>query len=543
MADPPTGSLSEPCSGFPPPDAPLLASGTPGPTDQRDFMFVGFQSDGSQAVAFGRRERIFVHKRFHQKRKQASIDRLRSRVPSNPVLQDDKERQEAAADAKKSTLIQVRRKRVSLTACPSQRFGDPFSACAMPMTGKLWMYLHDFRVHIISGAYPFDASQMQVWWAQHAINSPAVLQICACRAAEHKALLGYNQGCSSDVIQKSIKDSIYFRLKVIKTLNDLLQDPVKPATEATVLIVSAIMGNESFGANFEALRAHTTGLRTLVSMIGGLDSLDHMMLSTIYQGALMLAALQNTKPIFPMLAKFRDAVQHEPQIFHNKEIKYECTIPAALASLGTRFTTAPWHTDINPTLMCLIESFRRLIWHFEIGTLFPNVVAPTDNDLFVIIQHDLLSTHYTSKALKSPSMNEPLRQCLLIYLYIRASSFQDLPIMRCMVENLRQSLAIPALPHFYATAPDLLFWILFIGGMASQGYNSHSWFVSHLADVAGGLGLEEWAQVRALLGRFFYTDRAGNTAAEDLWSEVVLLAGSYRYIAPKPRLVVIEMDD
>ncbi|KAL2797951.1 hypothetical protein BJX66DRAFT_72505 [Aspergillus keveii] len=565
---PPKHGSSKPRAGIPP------------TTGQQDFMFVDFQGDGSDGVSFGQRQRVFVQKRFHREKKQASIDRLKSRVPANRVrvlqhgvdkeMKKEKESQDAVAadtEAKQPTTRgQARHREVSLTARPSQRYGDPFSAAAAPMTGKLWMYLHHFTVHIISISYPVNTPQMEAWWARHAVASSAVLQTCAWRAAENTALLGSSRGMPSDVIEKSIKDSLYYRLSAIKSINESIQDPVTPATESTVLLVSAQLGNESFCANLDVLPAHAKGLTTLVAMVGGLEALDHLMLSTIYQGALMLAALEDTVPIFPMLPKFRHGTLHEPKIFNVKErIQYQCEVPGSLSSLGIRFTTAHWSaTILHPKMKYLVEAFRRLIHHFEVATVFPKNVAPTDNDLFVLMQHELLSTRYTSPPSKDedeeekevdskdmkrsttttiPNINDSLRLSLLVYLYTRVSQFQNLPIMRCMVENFRQSLIAADMSYFQRTAPDLLFWILFIGGMASQGYASHPWFVAHLAELARDLGLQEWeGQVRPLLGEFFYTDRPGQTAAEDLWSELVLLAGPWRYIAPKPRLVVIEMD-
>ncbi|KAL2808317.1 hypothetical protein BJX63DRAFT_39051 [Aspergillus granulosus] len=159
------------------------------------------------------------------------------------------------------------------------------------------------------------------------------------------------------------------------------------------------------------------------------------------------------------------------------------------------------------------------------------------NDLFVLLQYELLSTHYEKS---NNDLNEPLRLLLIIYLFIRVAHFQNLPIIRCMTETLRENQV--GLAYFQNTAPDLLFWVLFIGGMVSQGYRSHPWFVHHLADMAPLLGLVEWTgHVRPMLGEFFYTDKAGQTGAEDLWSEVRVLAGSHRHIAPKPRLLGFTM--
>ncbi|KAL2850507.1 hypothetical protein BJX68DRAFT_266713 [Aspergillus pseudodeflectus] len=110
-----------------------------------------------------------------------------------------------------------------------------------------------------------------------------MLQTCAFRAAENKALVESIHGVSSNIIQKSINDSIYLHIKARKALNNLRQDPAGSATHPTVLLVSALVSNEAFGTNFEILTAHKEGLKPLVLMMGGLDDLEHLMLSTIYQ--------------------------------------------------------------------------------------------------------------------------------------------------------------------------------------------------------------------------------------------------------------------
>jgi hypothetical protein len=114
-------------------------------------MFVDFQTDGSEgAASFGRRKMIFVHKRFHQQKKQASIERLRLRFPADRVALQEidtkgSEENPQVEKAKRRNIgrPQVRsQKAVSLTTSPSQRYGDPFPSFAIPITGKLWMYLH-----------------------------------------------------------------------------------------------------------------------------------------------------------------------------------------------------------------------------------------------------------------------------------------------------------------------------------------------------------------------------------------------------------------
>lgn len=102
-------------------------------------------------------------------------------------------------------------------------------------------------------------------------------------------------------------------------------------------------------------------------------------------------------------------------------------------------------------------------------------------------------------------------------------------MMHHLVKSLRDTLLCtisttspaPALAHIKNTAPDVLFWILFIGGMAAQGHSPHSWFVHQLVDLAASLELREWEEAREILGGFLYTDQPGQLRGEILWEQVL----------------------
>jgi hypothetical protein len=113
---------------------------------------------------------------------------------------------------------------------------------------------------------------------------------------------------------------------------------------------------------------------------------------------------------------------------------------------------------------------------------------------------------------------------------MRIWHFQTLPIMQKMVDALRECLlfsgtaTVPALTGIKQAAPEVLFWILFTGGLASQGHEGHSWFVDQARDLAGDLGLCEWGDGREILGRFFYTEQPEEQGGEQLWRQLCLHA-------------------
>lgn len=226
------------------------------------------------------------------------------------------------------------------------------------------------------------------------------------------------------------------------------------------------------------------------------------------------AALQNKPPIIPMSAKFRSEVLHEPAIFHPRpddDYAIGFVIPPYIATLDSRFAaSSPWFTEVSPSIKDFLAIFTRLIQHFELGKAYPEIVGPTDNDLFPIFQHDFLSAipanNPTSHRMND-YINPPLRYSIIIYLWACVSHLQSLPIVRHMVETFKRILA-PRIPYLLVTAPDLLFWMLVLGVLASKGNKTtHSWFVLHSAHVARRIGLSDRNQARRLLGEFFYTDQ------------------------------------
>jgi hypothetical protein len=69
-------------------------------------------------------------------------------------------------------------------------------------------------------------------------------------------------------------------------------------------------------------------------------------------------------------------------------------------------------------------------------------------------------------------------------------------------------------------APDLLFWILYMGGFASQGFDCHELFVTQLKTSVAELSLTEWSSALSILHGFFFVGRIGNDAARLFWDSV-----------------------
>ncbi|CEL01060.1 Putative Aspergillus nidulans repeat 3 region of R2-C RNA from SpoC1 gene cluster (Fragment) [Aspergillus calidoustus] len=283
-------SIDENISIFPSLEASLLIDeGTWRPTPppaHHGFMFVNTQADVSQCVGIQRQKKAFLARNAHQRRKKEAVDRLKLPQPYRGSAPQRGEKEVENVHRNKTQIHPPHDNSMlpaRVSAVLSQNHADPFCAYPVPMSSAMHMYFRHYRFYVVPTAYPFNVDRMNTWWTERAVMSPALLHTKLCLAAGHKAALESRNGVSSVACQRSRRDCLQFRMNAIRTLNDILQDPVTAVAESTVLLVGSIVTIETINAEFAALQTHMNGLATLIDLAGGLDALEHMTLSSIYQ--------------------------------------------------------------------------------------------------------------------------------------------------------------------------------------------------------------------------------------------------------------------
>ncbi|KAJ0413614.1 hypothetical protein BJY00DRAFT_319611 [Aspergillus carlsbadensis] len=504
------------------------------------FFFVSPNDTGKRSAQFKQRQ-AFLMKRYHREKKQAAIQRLKSAklappseksilLLNRPALKalghathnnpDERPINEVEEAASSSAWV--------TTTYLSQGFKDPFDCYAVPMTDSMHRYLDHFRIHGVGAAYPLNVTLMGQYLWRNIVTIPALVNIFCFFGARHTAMVKSKAQATADSVQTSINSSFQYRGNVLKYLNDLMRDPDSAVAETTIYAIASFVTIESSMGNVEAVEAHQNGLKRIVRLLGGVETLPHMTLSKLYQSDVKGAVLRNKPPIFPMSARFRSEICNQSDIFQpNRTLPPP---PPALKDLGSRFTTSSWFSSLDRRLRACVNIFRRLIIYFENATLHPELGMLTDNDIFVVTEHQLLSLRFLADDEKR--LNEPLRLCLLLYLNLRVWHLQGLPILDSVVVSLQEHLAAELL-YLHSVAPEITLWMLFIGGMASSGRGGtlHPWFVAQLLETREFLGIRHWSEAREILAGFFYTDQPGVAGAEDLWNEA-LMAKEGSVIAP-----------
>ncbi|KAF3392551.1 hypothetical protein F1880_008838 [Penicillium rolfsii] len=410
------------------------------------------------------------------------------------------------------------------------------------------------RHFTIPGAYPLNKSRMSAWWWQQGLSQPVIQLALLVSAAGHQTAMHAIHNIPTKKTEQSAKEYLRLQGNTIRILNGLLRDPT--AAKSAVLIVGSLRAIEAIEGNVEAVAAHTKGLDVLIRLNGGLEMLEHMVLSKIYQyasslisipspvdpmltvsssGDIMRAALTNTTPGLPLVASWRNEVLQEMKVFYSTsdfiahlDDRFKESA-SSLQLLGTSFFAAHWYQILEDSMKKILHIFQRKIQYYEVACLQPAIVMRTDNDLFVLLEYQIISIRYAPNPSASPVgsslLNEPLRMTLFIYLNMCV-----FPVMKYMVTPLQECLSstapIPTLTHMKYTAPDLLFWILFIGTMASRGHDGHSWFIANLVELSLYLRIHHWSAAREILGGFFYTDFDGQLGGEELWEQVIRLEQS-----------------
>jgi hypothetical protein len=91
---------------------------------------------------------------------------------------------------------------------------------------------------------------------------------------------------------------------------------------------------------------------------------------------------------------------------------------------------------------------------------------------------------------------------------------------------LRKTLDGTEMETFWHEEPDLLLWILVLGGMAALGCVERDSFVSDLAYGRRLLDIKSWDDLKDRLQTFLWLESACDPPGKDLWFEVGLL-GTY----------------
>jgi hypothetical protein len=179
--------------------------------------------------------------------------------------------------------------------------------------------------------------------------------------------------------------------------------------------------------------------------------------------------------------------------------------------LGTCFFNSQWSPGIHPRLKMLIRSFQDIISIYENTLRFDSELALVDHTSALLLVNRIYALPFDYAI---SSLDDTLRLGIMIYTLTRVWTLQG--SLEYLLQNLRERIE-NILGYLLESAPDLFFWIVFIGCLASTGYDCHEWYVTHLRVSCKNLALDGWGEAVQVLETFFFVCRSKDESAKGIW--------------------------
>lgn len=176
-----------------------------------------------------------------------------------------------------------------------------------------------------------------------------------------------------------------------------------------------------------------------------------------------------------------------------------------------------WFQTLPRELATIIKGFRNIISCHERSVEVDSRHMPVENDYLVFLSHRLYALPY-----KTPitPFQDVLRISLLVYGLVRIWGWSRKPCFAYMAQMARQKIE-KCDDFLQETAPDLLFWALFLGGLVSTGLDGHDWFLARLDQLAERMCILDWDQAVLVLQGFFFVCRSTDESAKELWASML----------------------
>jgi hypothetical protein len=170
----------------------------------------------------------------------------------------------------------------------------------------------------------------------------------------------------------------------------------------------------------------------------------------------------------------------------------------------------------------VLNLYRELCWRRNQDTTNP--MTGDDPVCFkrqLYIDHQLETLSLLPDPWVESDWERAFRIATLVFTY-PASMSHDPSSSRTRYPSLRLMgiLFQTNLDAFWGSVPAALFWILFIGAFATQGYPERPWFAGNIVKGAMILGVRSWGDARAVLLDFFYLPWVHDAAFVKIWEEV-----------------------
>jgi hypothetical protein len=393
---------------------------------------------------------------------------------------------------------------------------DPFSSGKAPMTPQMESIFMHYMTVLLPVIEPIQSERDEFhrWLVPLTVTEPALLySLSACFAYDME--MGSVYGFGPTARKNMTQERVLYRIRAIQALNECLADREGAQKPSTLLAVHYLLWHEIFAGD-ECV--HLDGVQRILQLRGGFHGVQRKGIEGVMVGAFWRAIRTHSRPQLPRIADDMDLTDElfqqvlagcEPSLTHLGEGFFD---PAIQQHLDDKMTKL--FQDARVTWIC----FERIGLHdFEI-----------EEKRLVSMKRADIDQRFQSFQFDYYSGQRPVQEALRIAFIIFSNAHYNVvqpssKVARCLVEDFKRALEQTDIKRCWGDAYEAFIWAVFLGAHMSSGQRERPWFVMALARATQRLTSPSWIQIRAILIRFYYSDRVLQDEFRQIWEEADLL--------------------
>lgn len=357
-------------------------------------------------------------------------------------------------------------------------------------------------------------------WLSFAVSDPAVLDVILFISALDIAGLR-GQSISHDIL--------YFKGETIRMINTRLREPDLVATDGTIAAVASLAQLENLTGTADSARIHASGLELMIKSRGGIKNLgSHGMPRRIVYWADSCKSVLLETPL-----RYKEVIIMDGP-WTNDWGPYDRLAQLYISRL-TNLTGSQKSSELTVEVYWELRKLSRLKEEaacslkegeaLDMGYLnipFTDTASSFEHRLILLQQVEPSSS--PSQRL-SVFMLFGYAAFLHIFIFVRDCS-KDLPFSHLLSLRIRTILEKVDMKQLQRQYPEMMLWILLIGGLSGNLLSEQVWFAKLVSDYCLELGLCGGDGIASFLEKFMWSELYRSPVTQRFWEQISKAQGS-----------------
>ncbi|KAE9378435.1 hypothetical protein N431DRAFT_366976 [Stipitochalara longipes BDJ] len=318
--------------------------------------------------------------------------------------------------------------------------------------------------------------------------------------------------------RQSCPEYIYHMNQTLEIVNRRIANShQKSITNTTILAVVSLATFELRSGSNARIKVHLNGIEAMIKNAGGLSALftDRFLMRNIHGMDITTAIITGLRPRFEM--PYRDLNPNLDTIL--------CT------RYKVKLSNLTGLQDLSQQAVKVHAMLRHLIMDKEMAIAAQKITADAEFDLFVSSSQYLLYqliplVQYNNSASPTPGRNTEIFRLLglagLAHIFVFTFKLPRSQMRIFISTQIRASLETIDMCNFQFACPEMMLWIILVGGLASEGTAEEAWFIKTLAKSCCSVGIVGRVALSHFLSEFLWSDFYLGLAFKDFWYAVTV---------------------